>query len=267
MSTPAEAIAALIQAELDLWSALPGPHPLPAPEFLGGPRDRGRARLRACARAAGISVRPYERALSRAVHANMGLVYKFSHKFRVKAFSRGIDLEEIIQEGSIGLHRALESYNPEVAAFSTYGSWWILQTIDRYIMNHDQIHIPVHYQVKSKGSTALQEDISQLRKIRSLAEPASGATELTLEETLECPRALADEALMVRVDAHLMSKAMESLPQKEHYAVEQRLVHDRTLQEIATEIGLTRERVRQLVLSGLERIRKYTRRYQVDFNG
>jgi RNA polymerase primary sigma factor len=218
------------------------------------------------------------------IESNLRLVVAIAKGFR----GRGLPFLDLIQEGTLGLSGAVERFDWRRGhKFSTYAVWPIRQSIQRAIANESRtIRLPLHViereQRVSREARRLEADLGRRPTERELAQ-ATGLTVQQIEQTsaaahvtaslsqsvgAEHDGELADlltdadaaepfEQASVTLAAEHLRAALHSLPERERHALELRFGLDgeeRTLEQIASELELTRERVRQLILSGLRRM-------------
>jgi RNA polymerase primary sigma factor/RNA polymerase nonessential primary-like sigma factor len=203
---------------------------------------------------------------------------------------RGFPFSDVIEEGNLGLIKAVEKFNYKRGfRFSTYASWWIRQYIERAIINQGKlVRLPVHVverlnrylakteqlvqelgreptasevATKMKTTNEMVLDLRQVvRTTCSLDSPISESGDTFLRDVIEDPSCVspADTAEGVMRRAEMMEWVQE-LPEKEQTVIMSRFGLDgseaKTLEEIGREMGLTRERVRQIEMAALARLR------------
>jgi RNA polymerase nonessential primary-like sigma factor len=228
-----------------------------------------------------------ESARKRMIESNLRLVVKISRRY----MNRGLAFLDLIEEGNLGLIRAVEKFDPERGfRFSTYATWWIRQTIERAIMNQTRtIRLPIHVvkeintYLRAARSLAQKldhepsaEEIAQLldkpiedveRMLGLNERTASTDTSImndsdkTLLETIPDSNASDPADVLEEEDVHSnIEDCLAQLSSKQREVVERRFgLHGHqvsTLEEVGLEIGVTRERVRQIQMDALRKLKR-----------
>lgn len=236
-----------------------------------------------------LALKGDEAARKKMIVSNLRLVVKIARHY----YNRGLEFSDLIEEGNLGLLRAVEKFDPERGfRFSTYATWWIRQTIERAIMNQTRtIRLPIHVlrELNSYLSTAreltkknnrepsyqeiaaaLNKTIDDVKNMMELNEHmVSLDYQVTGEDNTSKPlvEAIADKNALDPADAlanetlhENLEQCLQELNEKQREVLCRRFglggYERQTLEEVGQAVGLTRERVRQIQMTALKSLRE-----------
>lgn len=226
-----------------------------------------------------------ESARNRMIEANLRLVVKICMRY----LNNGLPLMDLVEEGNLGLIRAVEKFDPELGfRFSTYATWWIRQSVDRAIMNQNMtVRVPVHVTKRINRYRRTERELSQfyedavgpemvaevlgepvelVRELLSLNKKAVSIDDDTSNEGKAPLSLICDEKdqpenqLLNDEEGSLVNELLGRLETREREVLVRRYgmygYESATLEEVGASIGVTRERVRQIQNNAIQHLQE-----------
>jgi len=215
-----------------------------------------------------------QKARNEFIERNLKLVISLAGRYR----GRGLDVADLVEEGNLGLMRAVDKYDPEMGyRFSTYAAWWIRQAVERALMNQVKtVRTPIHKQREIRQERKAIEAENESRpgyakrnldqwfnpseQIISLDQPVDGLDGSSGVDLLESDQPSPEEIAVSQEDQENVAAWLNLLPDLPRMVVVRRYGLDgrdtETLSAIGERLGTTRERVRQIQVEAIRLLRR-----------
>ncbi len=182
------------------------------------------------------------------VEDHVGLARLAAGRFRWAVGQGGIDSDDLVQAAMLGLHRAAQTFDPDRASWSTYGMTWARSSVRRYIYQHRRtVSYPVYRQERSNAETPPRE--------LSLDAPVGGEADgRSWHERHAANATCPEEAAAANERNERLEAALAELPERQARIIRGRLRGLR-LVDLGEELGVSRERIRQLEANALDALR------------
>ncbi len=224
-------------------------------------------------------------ARNRLIESNLRLVVSIARRYQ----NHGVSFMDLVEEGNLGLMRAVEKFDPERGfRFSTYATWWIRQSVDRAVMSQGRtVRLPIHILREMRGYVRAARELAQSSNhepsaseiaefldrpeesvdqmitfsepMTSIETPVAKGSSQTLAEIIEDESLTTqDEKLLQDEIYHHLSEWLDGLKERERKVVVHRFglldEEEMTLDALGAELGVTRERVRQIQMGALSHL-------------
>lgn len=207
-----------------------------------------------------------DEAKARFIRANLRLVVSIAGRYR----GRGVDVADLVEEGNLGLIRAVEKFDPELGyRFSTYAAWWIKQAVERALYTQNRtIRVPLHRVREQFHDAETAREPGSVPQVSRLLSPRDACISLDAQETdggyfasalVDTTTPSPEEALLTSSEQRQVRGWLTALTPMEREVITRRFGLDtddpETLEAIGRDYQFTKERVRQIQLTAMSKLR------------